>query len=784
MGILEALGVAARSARSPRRKRQAPLESIQVKGGTARVRWTTWLVPTIEAPTEVGAWQALGRLHAEERLWQLDLLRKAGRGELSRLFGDQTLDWRQSTIHHAGLRLPDLDYFLRCFGIAAAAEQTLAATEAPTRELLWSYTRGINDGLVAKRRSMEHALLGVDPEPWTPLDTAVVTKVFAFNLNVAWKFKLAFASIARVLGPGEALETLLPDGYRPDWPRIARWVAEAGQTEAAALLEIDEQARAFTGGLGAHLGSNSWVLGASRTASGKPVLCGDPHLEATAPAQFFLARVRGGELDASGATIPGVPGVVIGRNRRIAWSMTNLRADDTDLLRVPLDEPLAEAAPDALHQDGLEVTTTVLEIKGEAPRQRELKTCRGARLISPALKAPLAYGLDEALALRWTALTKPGRELDCFLGVNHAQDFHTFRQTVRDYLVAPAQNFSYADVDGHIGYAAGGEFPIRRGGPCLLPRRIDDPAADWTGWVPAHEHPSVLDPPEDVVAHANNEVTCDDYPHYLSTLWEPPHRIRRIVERVRELPAAATVEQVAAIQTDVRSLQALDLIESAIRPHYEELLELRPDGERALRAILLWDGECQVDSPGAVAFHVFYHELVRRLAERPLGQAFVCLREVWIEQLRLIEEVVADDEHPWLYGRRRVEVLADALAATVDELDRWPWDRWGGWAWGSFHKVRFRHPLAEVPLLGHLFRVGPVPLPGSSYTVWNAHYSHAHPYRALVIPSLRFVADLSRADAGAASAILGTGQSGDPLSPHYRDMTRLWLRGERVGFGS
>ena len=774
MGLWKLLQTASRSVRA---RGKSPLEVIPVAGGTARVCWSRRRVPTIEAGSAAGAVHALGRIHAEERLWQLDLLRKVGHGELSRLFGDRPVDWRQSTIHHAGLTIPDLDYFLRCFGLPRAAQATLDRTSDATRELLRSYARGVNDGIAERRRSLEHALLGVEPEPWTLLDSVAVTKVFAFNLCFAWKAKLAFRALQRQLGPSDLLLRLLPREWRAEWPRIVKMAGQApapGQGSQE-LLELDQAVRAFTGGLGAHLGSNSWVVGGGRTRSGKPVLCGDPHLEATAPPPFFLARLRGGDLDVSGATVPGVPVPAIGRNRRLAWSCTNAMADDCDLYVVRTGQPLPETpgAPTA----ALESLLTTIEVRGEEARQRVIRVCRGATLISPALGNDLSYGPGEALAMRWNAVELPGQELDGWLGVARARDFDQFRAAIA-LIGSPAQNFSYADVDGHIGYVLSGAFPIRRGGPSVLARDLGDPEGDWVGAVPKAELPAVLDPPEGVVAHANNEVVAG-WRHYLSCLWEPPHRIRRIVERLEPL-RDATLDDVAAVHTDVRSLMGLELIEHLLRPRAEALAALRPDGASALQALLEWDGECRPDSRGAAVFHVFYDELLRVLAQHKLGPAFVPFREVWVEQLKLAEDLL-EPGNPWLLGRSASEVLARALAATTDRLDRLHWEQGHGrWTWGELHQGTFRHPLGALPGVGFLFQVGPFAAWGSSYTVWNGHYSHADPFRLTLTPALRWVCDLSREDSGAAEAVLTTGQSGDPLSPDYRSLFPLWLRGERV----
>jgi penicillin G amidase len=804
LGLLRTLGTVARSV-----GRLRPPDSVAVAGGRARITWSAQHVPTIDAPDEAGAWQALGHLHALDRLWQLDLLRSVGRGEVSRLLGDQPLDWRRSTIHHAGLRTPDLDFFLRTFGILRAARGSLDATSDRGRGLLQAYVRGVNDGLVATRRSLEHSLLEVDPRTWTALDTAVVGKVFAYNLNQAWQAKLAFRALSRQLGP-EAAAALLPRSF-PGSPRIARVLESSGarlsDTEQG-LLAADEAARLFTGGLGAHLGSNAWVMGGSRTSTGKPVLCGDPHLEASAPAPFYLARLRGGDLDVAGATVPGAPGVVIGRTRRVAWSCTSAVPDDCDLYSLRLDTPLAPwgtgplqaPAPAAGSPAGpgqgphgelgaadpqarlpLECLSTTIEVRGGPSQQRVIRICEGAAVLSLTLGAELAWDRGEALAMRWGAVESPGRELDAVLALNHAADFQGFREALRGFH-APAQNFAYADTEGHVGNVLAGRFPIRRGGPALLPRALSDPEGDWVGWVPFDQLPCVLDPPEDLVAHANNEPVEGDYPHYLSALYSPPHRIRRIVERLGAL-SEATPQEVAAVQTDVRSLQGLEFVARFLEPRAEALVELRPDGERVLRVILDWDGECRPDSPGAAAFHVFHDEFLREVCERPMDAAYVSFREQWVQAETLLEDLLAGSRPSWV-EEDLSQQLAVALVRSGERLDRFDWrGGWGAWRWGELHRGVLSHPLGGHPVLGSLFNVGPFEAPGSSYTVCVGHYAHTAPFWLRAIPSLRIVADLSLEDAAALRAILPGGQSGDPLTRHYQDMLPRWLAGETVAVG-
>lgn len=808
---------------------------LTVPGLTARVRIVTdgGGVPHILAENEGDLFFAQGWLHARERLWQMEVTRRFATGELAELLGDQPLTSPDVTVHLAGGRVSDFDLFSRAFGIARAARASRANLDERSHAAADAYAAGVNrsieEAIEGRRLPPEMRLLRAEPRRWDGFDVMLLSKVLAFSLSHCWRVKLTSALLAQRLGPDSArARELIGTAEWPERPRIvpdaerARPTATTPSTSSmrgggrgrsvADLLAMDRGLRRTGGSWGQHLGSNSWVVDGRRSSSGGPLLANDPHLQLTAPGLAYLVHLRGGDYDVMGASFPGAPGIVLGRNRRIAWGCTNVMADDVDWF--------VERTRDGTHylDEGevwreIEVLEETIQIKGRPPRVERIRmTSRGPIMtdvigrssgdaaaatdrgadgdgatadgVSPPLRDDgfgIGLAADEVLSMSWTAERSPGAEGRAILELGRASSWEEFTGALR-FFRAPAQNFIYADVDGKVGYHTAGWFPRRRGGGAR-----PTPTRAWTGegaWegdgVPFEELPSVLEPASGAVITANNKIHDEDYAHYITDYWDPPYRARRIGERLDDR-RVHTVESFGAIQREVTSVQARALVTDVIAPLAAEIRRDHPGDLRALDAIVggptcedPWDFLCDVGSRGAAAFHAFLVGLSETVIRPQLGASLHrALSETFNGYLLQLEAMLRGDG-AWIPRRSRARVVAGALKRAAAILEERLPD--GDWRWGRLHRVTFNHAFHGNPMLAPLFDVGPFEAPGSSYTPWNGQFYFTEPFDQVSGPAYRHVSDLAETPP-CMHALGSTGRSGNPVSPRYRSDAPLWFAG-------
>src|SRR4051812_1020706 len=430
-------------------------------------------VTHVFAATRLDTFYGLGYAHAQDRLWQMEFQRRVGHGRLSEVLGVAALP---------------TDRFLRTLGTGRAARSAWEALPADARSAVNTYVAGVNAFIAThhgRQLPLEFTVLRFEPEPWSGPDVLVWVKMMAWDLSKNYGIEILRHDLLQFLGPDRVGELLRP--YPADGPTILNardmpWLkSKADVVQAFSPAEVVQAFRpainswseAFAAtplpGTGDALGSNNWVVDGSMTASGKPLLANDPHLGAQIPSLWYLAHLSAGDFDVIGATLPGAPAVAIGRNRFIAWGETNVMADVQDLFLERLD-PSGTRAEFRGVQEPLRIVRETIVVKGAEPVVLDVRVSRHGPLISDALNANNAAssrvprpGLIEPLAFRWTALDSEDTTILAFLGLNQARNWTEFTASLRDFVV-PAQNFVYADVDGHIGYYAPGRYPIRAGG--------------------------------------------------------------------------------------------------------------------------------------------------------------------------------------------------------------------------------------------------------------------------------------------------------------------------------
>ena len=698
-------------------------------------------IPHIYASSLEDAHFALGFVHAQDRLWQMEVNRRIGSGRLAEILGPAALE---------------ADRLMRTLGLRRAAEANLRHYDAETRRLLDAYAAGVN-AFLADRPVLppEFWLLWSAPEPWSALDSIVWTKVMALDLGGNWRSELLRMRLSQFL-PLERIQEFLPPYPGDAQPKLPDLKAlysglEKKLAPDRVFSTLDPDAVA---------GSNSWVVAGARSASGKPLLANDPHLGLTAPPVWYFAHLHAPGLDAIGGTLPGVPGILVGRNQRIAWGLTNTGADVQDLYLEKIDATFTRLEE-------------VIKVKGAADERLAVRVSRHGPVISDVSRAAIdAVPRGYALAMAWTALAEDDLTMQAALKLPRAHDWQGFLAAARE-LHAPPQSASYADVDGNIGFVAAGRVPLRK--PAndlrgLAPAPGWDERYDWSGYIPFEQLPQMLNPPGGAIVLANHKITSAPYPRHITYEWGPPYRARRIEELLAR-----------NAKHDLASFKAMhvDAVSLAVRELLPRFIAANPQHE-VMKKLAAWDGTMAAEREEPLLMTAWWREFARQLYADDLGDAF---GPNWAARAVFVNNVLSGQSH-WCDNVRtpRAEgcdyILIDSLENALEELKR----RYGNkWTWGPAHVARHRHrPFSREPWLAPTFDIA-VPSAGDAYTV-NAgamdFNAGGEPFANRHAASLRHISDL--ADPQASVFIHSGGQSGNPLSPLYRNFTASWARGEYV----
>ncbi|UPY35230.1 penicillin acylase family protein [Sediminicoccus sp. KRV36] len=698
---------------------------LRIEGLTAPVRITLDEagMPRIQAANERDAATAMGYLHARDRLFQMEMMRRGAEGRLSEVAGS------------ASLRL---DRFSRTLGLRQRAEADFAALDAETRGLLEAYALGVN-ALIRERgrfAAPEFLLLG-QPEPWQPQHSLLWAKVMGLWLSGNWRTELERARLAAVLPP-ERLWDL--------WPADRT----AGRPDVAALPGLERILAAIpVFGTDAPLpasASNAWAVAGSRSASGAPLLASDPHLGYGAPVLWYLARVElaDGRMLA-GATAPGTPLMIIGRNADLAWGFTTTHSDTQDVF--------IETA-DAVRR----TRTEIIGVRGAEPVILVVRETANGPVISDLEEAPRSD--VRLLSVRMANLEPNDTTARGILALNRARNIADARAAAA-LIASPPQNLMVADRAGGIAMYLTGRTPVRAAGDGSLPTPGDQP---WTGFVPFDELPHVENPETGLLVNANNRVSPEGHPVHLSREWYADWRFRRIHERLAAQEVNGPAE-FAAIQMDAVSLLARETL---------PFLNSLPRGTGALgqaQALLAeWDGEMAAGLPQPLIWNAF----ARRMPLLALRQARVADAPARAEFLRFL---LTSAEAGWWCGGDCRAMAALALAEAVAELATQFGPDPVAWRWGQAHQARFEHPLLRfIPGMNRVIGLSAA-VSGDGETVQRQGLrgGGAEPYQAMHGAGLRFVADLGGPETS--FAIIGTGQSGHPLSRHWGDLLEAWRSG-------
>lgn len=722
-------------------------------------------VPVIEAQDEHDLMVATGFVHAQDRLWQMDLERRAGEGRLSELFGTTTLPF---------------DRMFRIVGIRRSAEAIAGAIEPASMERLQWYADGVNAYMkdAQGRLPAEFDLLNYRPDPWTPYHSILIGRLMAWELNLSWWSDVTYGMIAERVGLMAALEIM------PGFPAEVPPTVPASDWRAYAALGRDymQTARRFGEAFACASisgGSNAWVVAPSRSATGAVLLANDTHLRLESPARWYEIQMCAPGLNVRGMSVAGVPVVVAGRNATIAWGMTNVMADDADFYAEWLD---SVAGTTYLYDGRWRPVRTITEeitVRGDSARPLTIRLTHHGPLISdiatPAQRARPAY----AVSMRWT-----GNEIDdqfaALRQINRAQNWKEFVAGVREFAV-PGQNFVYGDSGGTIGYWCGAKIPIRSGRSSLLPLPGWDPAVEWRGFVPFARLPHRLNPPEGYIATANNKIVDNTYPYHISDLWEPASRIERLNAVLGRKEDVFSVQDFEWLQNDTYSYYARELVPYVMHACGDSAATF-PGGERVFEYFRSWNFQFSRDDLATTVFQEFLVRLLHNTFGDEMGED---LLHDWMMlsniPLRVMAQLVREGTSPWFDDittpgtETRDDIIRRSLREAVQSLELQMGNDSRTWRWGDLHVVELRHPFGQRKPLDRIFNIGPFPVAGGPTALVSCEYSLNEPFGVTVGPSFRQVFDL--AGDGAIRSVLPSGQSGQAFHRHYDDQTRLWLNG-------
>jgi penicillin amidase len=714
-------------------------------------------IPHIKAGSVHDVFFGQGFVHAQDRLWHMEYDRRRAAGRWSEYAGP------------AGL---DLDLLTRRLGIAAAARRDYAILNAETRAMLDAYTAGVNAFISTTAvLPIEYRVLGNSPEPWEPWQCGAVFSV-RHALMGSFTNKLWRLRILKTLGPEwiEQLRAGSGDEYPLIIPPGATFIDVPDGVEESAAL-----ARLLLGLGDVDGGSNNWVVHGSRTASGKPLLAGDPHRALDVPNVYYQNHLTCPDFDVVGYSFVGSPSIThFGHNRHVAWGVTTANSDQKDLFV----ERFAPGDP------------TRYEYRGEwrpAERRREAIRVRGAGPVEIDVTAthhgPIVIGDPKkgyALALRNAAIVEPNRTFDAMLPMLRARSVAELDEAKRPW-VDPDNNFVMADTGGTIGYLTRGQVPIRSRANAWLPVPGWTGEHEWQGRVPFEEMPRGRDPEQGFIATANQRIVGPDFPHYISLDWAPPHRAARVNARLREL-TAATPADMAQVHADKVSIPSRAFVALA--------RELEPRDAASAEArdrLLEWDGTMGPDDVAATIYAVWREQVTAVLLASPAFAPLVEAARRW-ELVPSQAMALAQRLRNPLFGllaRRDLSVLppgeswqsvgATALARTCSWLAEQLGPDQGGWQWQRIHRTRPRHPLsASFPELAELLDPPSVGVGGDSDTPQAATFAAAdgHDFTLTSTSVTRYCFDLSDWDRSGWTSPLGA--SGHPGSPHYADQVAAW----------
>lgn len=757
-----------------------------------------WGVPHIRASSVADMVEAEGYVMAQDRLWQMDLLRRAARGQLSEILGGATLT---------------IDKDFRTLGFSRAAERDMALMDAESREIMEAYARGVNRFIEQhqNRLPLEFSLLHYKPQPWQVSDSLVISGYMYRTLTFTWDEKLARAKVTERVGAERAKElfsedaamdhfvigdpavpndgaagahkktdedddddddddmtpdTVLKAGAANHAPELLEHpfvdltsAFDARNAAAAALApSVVDFLRDANGQIRHGLGSNNWVVSGAHTTTGKPLLANDTHLELSIPPIWYELHLTAPGWNVKGFTLPGAPMVIIGHNDRIAWGFTNNGASVQDLYL----ETFNPAAADEYRVHGswvkAQVFDEMIKVKGQPDERFSVVVTR---------HGPVVHREGgKAYALRWTA-TEPGGLANSYSYLGKAKNWEEFRDVMKK-VWGPGQNAVYADVKGNIGYVMAARVPVRKKGHGEVPVPGDTDEYEWTGYVPFEQLPQAFNPQSGLIVTANARVVGPKYKPYLTDNWEEPYRTARIYDLLHDKHDLRP-EDMLRVQTDTYSYPHVFLSGQLLAAAQMA----QPKDARTktlLDGLKDWNGTADANSS-----EVPFLEGARRAALHMILQPYLGSETSLYEwrSTAFLQKILTNRPPKWLptvYKSYDELLMAAADQSVAKMAEQTSSEHVADWAWKQFDPLEMKHPLGQDGVLKKLLSITGKPQSGTRFSVRAATEHHG--------PAMRFVANL--ADWDDSILLLPAGQSGQPGSSHYSDQFAYWYEGKEI----
>ncbi|MCU0643570.1 MAG: penicillin acylase family protein [bacterium] len=737
---------------------------VQGLNSSVQVYRDSYGVPHLFAKTEDDLFFAMGFVVSQDRLWQMDINRRAATGTLSEIFGAPTLAY---------------DKLIRTIGLPEIANQLIENLSPESKRIITAYTAGVNAFLDIHKKHLptEFIVMKYEPQPWDISHSLAFQRLIAWGLEMAWRVDPVFGELNGRVG-NQKMSELLPV-YPNNAPTIVDQLFLDWRKVQKTFACFNDDSFSLPGFFSAGTGSNSWVVSGKRSVTGKPILANDPHLAFQAPSLWYQVHLNAPGIDCYGVCLPGVPGIVIGHNQAIAWGLTNVMADGCDFFI----ESFNLNNPDQYLYQGkwqqLQKREEIITVKDQAPDTLIVRSTDHGPIISdlhPALR-----DTSKAITMKWS-----GRIISDEMLANYkiikAKNWDQFLDGLQ-YFSVPPQNYVYADTMGNIGYYCTGLIPVRNSGNGLIPQPGWNDRSEWRSRIPFNALPHLFNPPENHIITANNKITDDRYPYFISTYWEPSYRAERIKQLLLKKERLA-ISDFKTIQMDKFSKHAEFLLPNILEnlSQFDDSTKLKKYFTHSLKT---WDLNLNQQSAGAAIFEIFLTKLFKNIFQDEMGdtlfQNFIALPNI---PIRIADQLIRRGSSDWFDNiatpdtvETKDQILLLSLEQTYHYLESSFADSVYNWQWGNLHQLTFEHPLGKVKPLDKLFNIGPFPVGGSYTSVNNAGYFlDKNDFHVNVGPSMRQIIDLSNINNSL--SVITTGQSGHPLSKHYKDQAPLWLSGD------
>ena len=720
-------------------------------------------VPHLYAKNEDDVAKAVGYCMAQDRLWQMDLLRRVTQGRLSEILGAD---------------LVDTDHFLRALGIPQKSRWVLSRTRPEMIRALEAFSDGVNQYIEQSMSDLptEFRILGYKPEKWKPEHSVNIAGYMAFDLSTGWGSEVLLFKLKNILDE-ERYSELLPDVAAVESAVYPEFSEETAALEPYIDLSSHRKKLADLG-LNVFHGSNNWAVSGDKTDSGKPILANDMHLGLSAPGIWTqMHMVVEGELNVTGVVLPGAPAVVCGHNEHIAWGFTNVMVDDMDFYL----EKINPENPNEYEFEGewreIRVVEEKIRIKGGETVKRDIRYTHRGPIISGFKNVK-----DKAISMRWTG-NEYSNELRTVYLLNRAENWDDFTDAIKTFR-SVCQNVVYADVEGNIGLYCAAGAPIRESnqGVTIFPGWTGE--HDWQGFVPFEELPHEYNPESGSVSSANNKTAGNDYSYYISLWFDRPDRVERIREMLSQMKTCS-VDDFKRMQAD-RHSRLCDTMKEGIVAEVSKDENLSPLEKKALGILKNWDGNMETTSIGASVFEAFYARFTDNTLSDEMGEdlyreyrAFDMLPTYAVDNLwKKRDSAWFDDVRTEGVRETFSDIVLRSFKCAVTYLD----DNYGGdpdkWQWGRIHTLTLKHGMGSVAILDMLFDLnrGPYPVGGSFNTVCPFSYDFNDRFKVNHGASHRHI--FPTEDWDKSLTVLPTGVSGVPASDHYCDQTALYLKNE------